>query len=49
MNFGGSSVSTSTPSQGAGITDAHNTHLALAFVPGTGIQILGLVAQALTH
>lgn len=37
------------PHRSAGITDAHNTHVALAFVPGTGIQILGLVGQALIY
>lgn len=49
MNFWGSVSPPPLPHRGAGITDAHNTHLVLTFVPGTGIQILGLVAQALIH
>lgn len=49
MNFWGSVSPPPLPHRDAGITDAHNTHLVLAFVPGTGIQILGLVVQALMH
>lgn len=47
--FGGPVSPPPLPHRSAENTDAHNTHLVLAVVPGTGIQILGLMGQALIH